>query len=197
MTPVLIFCKTKVLYDSLRGFLMGCLSIDLELIDDQSLLAVRLFSQKHIILLDMNAIDASTIELLVKVKEVLDFSPKLIFINVARNELRHKTFADAETLYLDQTLADMTKILKRSLCYEIDNNMDIELTQEKLTKREKQVLDSLIKGSSNLEISESLFVSESTVKTHLYRIFKKIGVSTRSQAIVWAQGHLYNQEQSA
>ena len=43
----------------------------------------------------------------------------------------------------------------------------------------------------NLDIANQLFVSESTIKTHLYRAFRKIGVSSRGQAIAWAQTHIH------
>lgn len=60
-----------------------------------------------------------------------------------------------------------------------------------LTIREREVLQALLSGSTNLDIANQLFVSESTIKTHLYRAFRKIGVSSRGQAIAWAQTHLH------
>ncbi|GIU10932.1 LuxR C-terminal-related transcriptional regulator [Shewanella morhuae] len=63
---------------------------------------------------------------------------------------------------------------------------------EPLTIREREVLQALLTGSTNLDIANQLFVSESTIKTHLYRVFRKIGVSSRGQAIAWAQTHLHD-----
>ncbi|RTR32171.1 LuxR C-terminal-related transcriptional regulator [Shewanella atlantica] len=62
---------------------------------------------------------------------------------------------------------------------------------ESLTIREREVLQALLSGSTNVDIANQLFVSESTIKTHLYRAFRKIGVSSRGQAIAWAQTHLH------
>ncbi|MDO6618189.1 LuxR C-terminal-related transcriptional regulator [Shewanella sp. 6_MG-2023] len=62
---------------------------------------------------------------------------------------------------------------------------------EHLTIREREVLQALLAGSTNLDIANQLFVSESTIKTHLYRAFRKIGVSSRGQAIAWAQTHMH------
>lgn len=53
-----------------------------------------------------------------------------------------------------------------------------------LTAREKEILSLVAKGLSNKEISEQLYVSELTVKTHLKNIFKKLNVSSRTQAIL-------------
>ncbi|BBQ84409.1 TPA: transcriptional regulator CsgD [Kluyvera ascorbata] len=55
-----------------------------------------------------------------------------------------------------------------------------------LTYREKEILNKLRIGASNLEIARALFISESTVKTHLYHLFKKIAVKNRTQAVSWA-----------
>ncbi|WOT03855.1 response regulator transcription factor [Shewanella youngdeokensis] len=60
-----------------------------------------------------------------------------------------------------------------------------------LTIREREVLQVLRSGSTNVDIANQLFVSESTIKTHLYRAFRKIGVSSRGQAIAWAQMNMH------
>ncbi|MDW2035444.1 LuxR C-terminal-related transcriptional regulator [Vibrio sp. 665] len=59
-----------------------------------------------------------------------------------------------------------------------------------LTRREMQVLSALCQGGSNLDIADSLFVSEHTVKSHLYSIFRKLEVKNRMQAITWAKRNL-------
>jgi DNA-binding CsgD family transcriptional regulator len=52
-----------------------------------------------------------------------------------------------------------------------------------LTPRELEMLDMLAAGWSNREIAEKGFVSENTVKTHLSRIFDKLGAKRRTQAV--------------
>ena len=56
-----------------------------------------------------------------------------------------------------------------------------------LTAREREILDLVAGGANNQEIAEKLFISEKTVRNHLTAIFDKIGVSSRSQAIVFAR----------
>lgn len=56
-------------------------------------------------------------------------------------------------------------------------------TTPAVTKREVQILDHLARGLSNREIAKALFISEATVKTHLVRIFDKLGVDTRTAAV--------------
>jgi DNA-binding CsgD family transcriptional regulator len=49
--------------------------------------------------------------------------------------------------------------------------------------REKEIMALIIEGKSNKEIEEQLFISFHTVKNHIYNIFKKCGVNSRSQLI--------------
>lgn len=69
---------------------------------------------------------------------------------------------------------------------------DIELPQEilSLSKREMEVLCYLALGRTDEQIAEGLFVSKSTVKTHLRRIYSKLLVSGRAEAVAIA--HKYN-----
>ncbi|REJ66621.1 MAG: DNA-binding response regulator [Planctomycetota bacterium] len=55
-----------------------------------------------------------------------------------------------------------------------------------LTQREAEVLIGLSKGLTNREIGHSLNISYETVKEHVQHIFRKIGVTDRTQAAVWA-----------
>jgi DNA-binding NarL/FixJ family response regulator len=56
----------------------------------------------------------------------------------------------------------------------------------RLTKRESDVLSLLVKGHSNKEMADAMFISEKTVKNHLTSIFRKLGVKDRTQAAVYA-----------
>jgi ATP/maltotriose-dependent transcriptional regulator MalT len=56
-----------------------------------------------------------------------------------------------------------------------------------LTRREIEVLRLIARGDSNAEISVGLFISEATVKTHLGRIYGKLGVETRAGAVAVAK----------
>lgn len=59
-----------------------------------------------------------------------------------------------------------------------------------LSKREKEILRLVALGFSNDEIAEKMNLSPHTVKTHIYHVYKKIGISNRLQATLWAAAYL-------
>ncbi len=66
-----------------------------------------------------------------------------------------------------------------------------ELTpaDSKLSKRQKQLIVMLDRGLSNREIAEELGISEHTVKVHLWRLFRRLGVKSRTQTVYYARTH--------
>lgn len=66
-----------------------------------------------------------------------------------------------------------------------------------LTGREVKILGLLVKGYSNKEISNAIYISQDTVKVHLKHIFEKLGVDCRTKAAVKALQHGLLQEAEA
>jgi DNA-binding NarL/FixJ family response regulator len=60
---------------------------------------------------------------------------------------------------------------------------------EELSTREREVLGLLLEGLPNKLIARRLEITEKTVKSHLTRIFREIGVTDRTQAALWAERH--------
>lgn len=58
-----------------------------------------------------------------------------------------------------------------------------------LSQREREVLGLLVEGLPNKLIARRLEISEKTVKSHLTRIFRELGVTDRTQAALWAERH--------
>ena len=51
----------------------------------------------------------------------------------------------------------------------------------RISKREREIVELILKGKSNKEIQDILFISFSTVKNHIYTIYQKMGINSRSQ----------------
>jgi DNA-binding NarL/FixJ family response regulator len=82
---------------------------------------------------------------------------------------------------LDEFVARVRRLLERARARPV--------LESALTGREVQVLSLVAEGLGRDEIARRLFISPKTVGTHVERIFKKLGVHTRAQAVSFAYRH--------
>ena len=91
---------------------------------------------------------------------------------------------------LPNLLARIEALLRRSTWQKEKANVELKYVKEgdiePLTLREKEILKMVSQGAGNGDISQKLVVREVTVKTHLNRIFKKLKVKNRTQAVLLA-----------
>ncbi|MFD8564007.1 response regulator [Streptosporangium canum] len=76
-------------------------------------------------------------------------------------------------------------VLSPSVATRLVTRMRAPVT-ESLSPREAEVLSLVARGLTNAQIGKELFISETTVKTHLLRVFGKLGVSDRTAAVTTA-----------
>lgn len=65
--------------------------------------------------------------------------------------------------------------------YENEPALDAKISGVRMTDREKEILCELLRGKTNHEISMSLGINEKTVKNHLWKIYRKWNVTSRTQ----------------
>ena len=65
-----------------------------------------------------------------------------------------------------------------------------------LSARETEIVALIVRGLSNQEIAEAAFLSINSVKTYIRTAYKKMGVTRRSQAVVWAIQHGFEPEEA-
>lgn len=155
-----------------------------------------------IILLDINMPKMNGIEVLeeLKAKE----NPVKVIILTVHSEVEYLVKAidigangyilkDSESSELKQAINDIINggsYIQPSLIPTLNSrliNRDIDKEKLKtLTKREVEILAQVASGMFNKEIAVNLDISERTVKNHISNIFKKIDVSDRTQAAVFA-----------
>lgn len=85
-------------------------------------------------------------------------------------------FALGNLLFSQQKMGDLYKISVR-----VKTQIDL------LTQREKQVVEGICQGSTFKQIARQLGLSPSTVSNHLYRIYLKLGINTRSELVSLTQ----------
>lgn len=78
-------------------------------------------------------------------------------------------------------------VARRVICHLVSptpNNVEVKIV-EPLSEREMEVLKLAARGISNKDIAEQLFLSPRTVQAHLGNIFSKLGVASRTEAVLW------------
>ena len=155
-----------------------------------------------ILLLDINMPNMNGLEVLQKMKEkrmkikvlVLTIHSEVEYllkaVDIGVNGYLLKDSESAELKKAILTVINGENYIQPSLipllnAKMIDRNKD-NVKIESLTRREMDVLKLLAVGMYNKEIAEKLNISERTVKNHVSNIFKKIGVTDRTQAAVFA-----------
>ncbi len=152
------------------------------------------------------------IETLGVITRTKQFSPKtkvILIINEGdANKILSCMIANTDAIIYTECLNDSLEIAIKQLsrgqmflCGLATNVLKFSLQKQKvetksdsgllnsLTDREIEVLHSLTQGINYKQISKLLFISESTVKTHINNIFTKLNVNDRTQAVLYALHH--------
>ena len=180
----------------------GTMKVIAEAADGNECLSILSKIKPDILLLDINMPNKNGIEVL---KEIRDIDSELkVLILTVHNEVEYLVKAvdigvngyilkDSESTELKKAIIsiisgenfiqpDLIPLLNARL---IKRDHDYDKI-ESLTKRELEVLIQIAKGLFNKEIADSLLISERTVKNHISSISRKIDVSDRTQAAVFA-----------
>ncbi|MBW1965300.1 MAG: response regulator transcription factor [Deltaproteobacteria bacterium] len=195
----------RLFREGLRLILNGEKSFEIVGEAANGLQAIDLISglKPYVVLLDITMPELSGIDIIPLIKQK---SPgtKALMLTASKDETKiFKSLKAGARGYLTKntTILELTKAIKvvnkgqlwierklfaRYFNGDITSDIGREGRQEKLTPREQDVLHLLIKGFTNKEIANDLFISEKTVKSHLNKIFKKLNVSRRLGAILTA-----------
>ncbi|MCT4583467.1 MAG: response regulator transcription factor [Peptostreptococcaceae bacterium] len=172
--------------------------------------ALELYKKMDIdvVLLDINMPNMNGIETLRKIRD-MDSSAKVIILTVhdGREYLVESLNLGANGYMLkdsdSSSLVEAIKAVNQGGSY-VHPNLAGELVREisktgngekakkgleSLTKREYEVLSLIADGLSNKEISQKLIISEKTVKNHVSSILRKLEISDRTQAAIYAYKH--------
>lgn len=162
----------------------GLVLVDLNAFDDiateqlkQSLIP---FADQHVFAL-LNAHDLSA-------KELASW-PFIKGVFKKEDEIRHLCYG-IEKMFSGEYWLPRHKMAALIHYYQQHHQQAIDEQAIVLTNREQQILRHLVTGASNQDIARALDVSEHTVKSHLYNVFKKINVKNRVQAVFWAKNNL-------
>lgn len=117
-----------------------------------------------------------------------------------KNRFHITSFSKEKTLDILHLLDSMLRLLNVNISLtredkkkKQDDTMTSRLRDDRISKREHEIVMLLCKGYSNKQISQQLFISETTVKTHISNILAKLNLHDRMQIVV----HYYNKNNGA
>ncbi|MFE7227051.1 DNA-binding response regulator [Nocardioides sp. NPDC057577] len=120
----------------------------------------------------------------------------LVFSRDLRPDLRAQAFKIGARAWISMSAhaAELVQSIELTAAGKLIREPQRELqgTAGELTAREIEVLGLIAQGLSNQDIAENLAMSGNTLKSHIRRAYKKIEVTTRSQAVSWAIAHGLN-----
>ncbi len=164
--------------------------------------------EPDVILMDINMPGANGLQAIKELKQEKNRAKIIVLTIHEDREYLFKTIQMGAEGYVlkdaeSYVLIEAIRSVFRGQSY-IQSNMTKELVREfnrvtlhekdkgeenRLTAREMEVLDLIAEGMINKEIAKKLFISEKTVKNHVSNIFKKLNVSDRTQAAIYAFKH--------
>lgn len=180
----------------------GDIEVIAEAVDGEDCLDKLLTVTPDVLLLDINMPKMNGLEVLKKLKERK--SKVKVLVLTVHNETEYLMKAveigingyvlkDSESSELKKAICainDGENYIQPSLIPSLNSKMieknEDEIKIESLTKRELQVLKELAIGKFNRDIAKEMEISERTVKNHISSIFKKLDVTDRTQAAVFA-----------
>ena len=127
------------------------------------------------------------------VKKMYPEIPLVVLSAMPSGEARDACLEAGADLYIEKS-TDTAEI--SAAIQDIVKSDDVEDDAEvvvigdiKLSKRQKQLILMLDRGLSNRDIAAELSISEHTVKVHLWRLFRRLGVKSRTQTLHFARTH--------
>ncbi len=104
------------------------------------------------------------------------------FISAVRSVAQGYSYVDSRAIQ-----RSLSKLTARSNTAENIDRANIQTKLSKLSSREQEVLFLLSDGKTNQEIARALYIAEKTVKNHITSIFKKLKITSRTQAALLVQ----------
>ena len=168
------------------GALMRRLTPTITVIELDRISAVTPTAQIHgapeLICLDLQLPDTSGVSGVRQLRQQFPDASIVVLTAESAHDYKALAFEAGASAFLPKSAStsDITEGLRMYLGEEGADDGSVPL--EKLSKRQKQLLVLLDKGLSNRDIAETLQISEHTVKVHLWRLFRRLNVKSRSQA---------------
>ncbi|MDP9897921.1 response regulator transcription factor [Variovorax ginsengisoli] len=152
--------------------------------------AVKQHGAPDLFCLDLKLPDATECSGVVRVKQAYPGIPIAVYSASPAADMEEACIESGADTYIEKSAsaAELAAALRGLLM--ADNEGDEAMAaSSKLSKRQTQLIAMLDRGMSNRDIATELDISEHTVKVHLWRLFRRLGVKSRTQALHHARNH--------
>jgi DNA-binding NarL/FixJ family response regulator len=135
-----------------------------------------------LVCLDLKLPDTQGVSGVAEMKKLLPDVPLVVLSASPASDFEDLSLEAGADVYIEKSAgaAEIANALR--LLIVGDSEFEATPPTEKLSKRQKQLLVMLDKGLSNRDIAQAINISEHTVKVHLWRLFRRLNVKSRSQA---------------
>ncbi|WP_052810374.1 helix-turn-helix transcriptional regulator [Vibrio renipiscarius] len=194
---IVLVCESNIQFGLIKEVLESVKSIKLSLWYYKELGQEIADKELDIALIDYNYINSENLE---QLYSNLPSGCGIVFFNVREKMPKNQLIRWPNlkgVLYNTAPVSHLAKCLDHVACGDMwlprklmvamlkqsHESTQTERNVELLTRRERQILNLLVTGQSNQKIADNLYITESTVKTHIYRLYKKMNVRCRKEAM--------------
>jgi DNA-binding NarL/FixJ family response regulator len=154
--------------------------------------AVKQHGMPDLFCLDLKLPDTTGCSGVIAVKQIYPDVPIAVYSASPAADMEEACIEAGADTYIEKSAssAELTAVLRGLLMADAEAEESVAASaNNKLSKRQTQLIAMLDKGMSNRDIATELEISEHTVKVHLWRLFRRLGVKSRTQALHHARNH--------
>ena len=133
-----------------------------------------------------------------QIKSHYPSTPLIVFSSIPSEEAQKPCLSAGADLYIEKTAKpkEVFDLVRKELGWENESPLTTSKTPSaegliKLSKRQRQLLILIDRGLSNEDIAKNLDITAHTVKVHLWRFYKKLGINSRTQLIKFSRDNGY------
>jgi DNA-binding NarL/FixJ family response regulator len=153
--------------------------------------AVKQHGAPQLFCLDLKLPDVTGVSGVLSLKSIYPDVPIAVYSASPAADMEEACIEAGADTYIEKSVGsgELAAALKGLLQADAEGDEPIPAASGKLSKRQTQLIAMLDKGMSNRDIATELEISEHTVKVHLWRLFRRLGVKSRTQALHHARNH--------
>lgn len=124
-----------------------------------------------------------------EIKTVYPDVPLVVLSSMPARDAQESCMSAGAVLYIEKStpVNEISSAILKLVAKDDHEETNLSSNEVKLTSRQKQLLGMLDRGLSNRDIATELDISEHTVKVHLWRLFRRLNVKSRTQTLHYAR----------